>query len=270
VTNPRPAASVLGPTERIRDRTRAAEQIIENLRDQIARGELSRGARLPSERVIAEHFAVSAPTVREAIRALASLGLVESRHGSGTYVTASPADVVSSSLATAAQLGDATVAEIIELLAVLNLRTAELAVDNATDEDLALLAEGRDLILNGQNREAILHGVETFLRALAGSAHQPLLGMISGFLISVLVQVELELFPESAQMWREWTGTLADVRAEIVEALRARDTERLQAAVRAYHSNATTRLDNESDESMRLKLSDHRLAGVMARLNSRP
>jgi DNA-binding FadR family transcriptional regulator len=269
VTNLRPAASVLGPTERIRDRTRAAEQIIENLRDQIARGELSRGSRLPSERVIAEHFEVSAPTVRESIRALASMGLVESRHGSGTYVTARPADVVASSLATAAQLGDATVAEIIELLAVLNLRAAELAIPNATEEDLDRLAAGRDAIRDGANREAILNGVETFLRALAESAHQPLLAMISTFLIRVLVEVELELFPESAEIWREWTGTLADVRAEIVESLRVRDGVRLQAAVRAYHSNATTRLDVESDSSMALRLSDQRLAGVMARLNSR-
>jgi DNA-binding FadR family transcriptional regulator len=253
----------------VRDRARAAEQIIESLRDQIARGELSRGSRLPSEKVIAEHFGVSAPTVREAIRALASMGLVESRHGSGTYVTARPADVVAASLATAAQMEDATVAEIIELLAVLNLRAAELAVANATDADIERLASGRDAIVNGTSRTEILRGVETFLGALADSAHQPLLSIISNFLIRVLIEVELELFPESAAMWREWTGSLADVRAEIVEGLRLRDHDRLQAAVRAYHSNATDRLSTEADRSMKLKLSDHRLAGVMARLNSR-
>jgi len=260
---------VLGPTEHIRDRSRAAEQIIENLRDQIARGALSSGSRLPSEKVIAEHFQVSAPTVREATRALASMGLVESRHGSGTYVTARPSDVVAASLATAAQLGDATVAEIIELLAVLNLRAAELAVHNATEEDLARLATGRDAILAGRTREEILLGVETFLSALAESAHQPLQSMISNFLIRVLVEVELELFPESPTMWREWTGALADVRAEIVEAMRLRDGARLQAAVRDYHGSATTRLDGEAEGSMTMKLSDQRLAGVMAKLISR-
>ena len=252
----------------MRDRARAAEQIIENLRGQIARGQLERGSRLPSEREIAEHFEVSSPTVREAIRALASMGLVESRHGSGTYVTARPADVVMASLATAAQLQDTTVAEIIDLLAVLNLRAAELAVVNATDSDLDRLAAGRDAILNGESREEILAGVETFLRALAGSAHQPLLSVISDFLISVLVAVELELFPESVQLWREWTGSLANARAEIVDALRARDGTRLQAAVRAYHGNATGRTDGAPDHGM--KLSDQRLARVMARLTSRP
>jgi GntR family transcriptional regulator, transcriptional repressor for pyruvate dehydrogenase complex len=252
--------------EPVRDRARAAEQIIESLRDQIARGGLARGSRLPSEKVIAEHFQVSTPTVREAIRALASLGLVESRHGSGTYVTARPADVVASSLATAAQLADATVAEIVELLAVLNLRAAELAVDNATDDDVDRLAAGRDAILDGTSRESILRGVETFLSALVESAHQPLLSMIGNFLIRVLIEVALELFPESA---REWTGSLADVRAEIVEGVRLRDHARLQAAVRAYHCDATTRLSVEAGRSMELALSDRRLAGVMARLSSR-
>jgi len=268
VTRHRPAASSLGPAQPIRNRARPAEQIVENLRGQIARGQLERGSRLPSEREIAEHFEVSAPTAREALRALASMGLVESRHGSGTYVTARPADVVTPSLATAAQLQDTTVAEIIDLLAVLNLRAAELAVVNATDADVERLAAGRDAILTGQSREEILAGVETFLRALAGSAHQPLLSVISDFLISVLVAVELELFPESVRLWREWTGSLADARTEIVDALRDRDRTRLQAAVRAYHGNATGRGDGRPDHG--LTLSDERLARVMARLTTRP
>jgi GntR family transcriptional repressor for pyruvate dehydrogenase complex len=268
VTRHRPAASSLGPAQPIRNRARPAEQIVDNLRGQIARGQLERGSRLPSEREIAEHFEVSAPTAREALRALASMGLVESRHGSGTYVTARPADVVTPSLATAAQLQDTTVAEIIELLAVLNLRAAELAVVNATDADIDQLAAARDAVLDGRSRDEILAGVEAFLRALAGSAHQPLLAVISDFLISVLVAVELELFPDSVQLWREWTGSLADVRADIVDALRARDGTRLRSAVRAYHANATNRLDHAPDHGM--KLSDQRLASVMTRLTTRP
>ncbi|MER6212130.1 GntR family transcriptional regulator [Streptomyces sp. NPDC001642] len=250
------------------NRARPAEQIVENLRDQIARGQLARGSRLPSEREIAEHFEVSPPTAREALRALASMGLVESRHGSGTYVTARPADVVTPSLATAAQLQDTTVGEIIELLAVLNLRAAELAVVNATDSDIERLATGRDSILDGESREEILTGVEAFLRALADAAHQPLLSVISDFLIRVLVAVELEVFPESVRLWREWTGSLADVRAEIVDALHARDGARLQSAVRAYHASAADRLDHAPEHGM--KLSDQRLARVMARLTARP
>jgi len=214
VTRHRPAASSLGPAQPIRNRARPAEQIVENLRGQIARGQLERGSRLPSEREIAEHFEVSAPTAREALRAAGSMGLVESRHGSGTYVTARPADVVTPSLATAAQLQTRRVPRSFDLLAVLTSAPRELAVVNATDADVERLARpGRDPhrpVARGDpgRRRDVPAGA-------GGSAHQPLLSVISDFLISVLVAVELELFPEFRPAVAEWTGSLADARTEI-------------------------------------------------------
>jgi GntR family transcriptional repressor for pyruvate dehydrogenase complex len=239
VTRSRPTASALRVSTRLRDHSPAPEHIIAVLREQILSGELPRGSRLPSEKVIGEHFAVSAPTVREAIRALGAMGLTDSRHGSGTYVTASPEDLVFVPLATAAQL--------------LNLRAAELAIENATADDIARLASARDLILAGKTRDPILSGVESFLRALSEAAHQPLHAVLSQFLIRVLVEFERQYFPCAGRFWRDWTGSLADVRAEIVDALRARDRDRMTAAVRAYHGGATLRLaDSGIDQPMKL------------------
>ena len=168
----------------------------------------------------------------------------------------------------AAQLEGTTIAEVIELLAVLNARSAELAIDHATEEDVARLAAGRDAILAGVTRDEILQGVETFLRALAEAAHQPLLAVISNFLIRVLIELELEIFPESPQVWREWTDALADVRAETVEAMQDRDPERLVNAVEAYHSDAAKRL-HRSGIDQRLKLSAPRFSRLMTNLINR-
>src|SRR6202022_575714 len=65
-----------------------ADQVFLKLREQILQGRLARGAKLPSERELAQHYQVSAPTIREAIRGLAAVRLVEVRHGTGIYVTA--------------------------------------------------------------------------------------------------------------------------------------------------------------------------------------
>ena len=73
-------------TERDRAYQRLANQVI-NL---IAEGEFLPGARLPSERALAERFDVSRTSVREAIIALEIQGAVEVRGGSGIYVSASP------------------------------------------------------------------------------------------------------------------------------------------------------------------------------------
>jgi GntR family transcriptional repressor for pyruvate dehydrogenase complex len=246
-------------------RSRSAEQIIEVLRDQIARGELPRGSRLPSEKMLGEHFTVSAPTVREAIRALAALGLVQSRHGSGTYVTAHAADIALSSLATAAQLEGVTTADIIQLLETLNVGSVEYVIANATADDIVRLAAGRDAILAGTTREEILPGVESFLRALAHAAHRPLMGVFADFLIRVLVVLQMEVFPESPTFWREWTKTLAELRAEIVDAVAARDAGRLRAAVLGYHGQAVGRLSG-TDIDRQMKLSDPRFAAPVTEL----
>lgn len=61
--------------------------IAEELRLDIDAGRLHAGDRLPTEHVLAERFAVNRHTARQAIAALADEGLVESRRGSGTFVT---------------------------------------------------------------------------------------------------------------------------------------------------------------------------------------
>lgn len=65
---------------------RIAEEIIEQIKELIARGELGPGERIPSERDLASLLGVSRPSVREAITVLEAMGFLESRQGGGTYV----------------------------------------------------------------------------------------------------------------------------------------------------------------------------------------
>ena len=63
------------------------QQIVEDLLDQIERGDLAPGDRLPSERSLSEHFDVNRRTLRNALDVLQRRGLVERRQGAGTFVT---------------------------------------------------------------------------------------------------------------------------------------------------------------------------------------
>ena len=67
-------------------RKNAAEAIFEDLRSAITSGRLAVGTRLPSEAQMAGRYGVSRPIVREALRSLQTLGLTQTRTGSGTYV----------------------------------------------------------------------------------------------------------------------------------------------------------------------------------------
>ena len=64
-----------------------ADVVIEGIKGMLARGELVRGSRLPVEKDLAELLGVSRSPLREGVRALAALGVVETRQGAGTYIT---------------------------------------------------------------------------------------------------------------------------------------------------------------------------------------
>ena len=63
-----------------------SEEIVDQIKELISRGDLGPGQRIPSERELATFLGVSRPSVREAIMVLEAMGFLESRQGGGTYV----------------------------------------------------------------------------------------------------------------------------------------------------------------------------------------
>jgi GntR family transcriptional repressor for pyruvate dehydrogenase complex len=74
------------------------EHIIEDIVSLINTGEISEGDRLPPERTLAKTFNVSRNTVREAIKTLSEKKILESRTGSGTYVSESGRGIIEDAL----------------------------------------------------------------------------------------------------------------------------------------------------------------------------
>src|SRR5258708_11315351 len=70
------------------DRVNAADAVRDQLLDRVVKGTISIGDKLPSENDLARSFGVSRPVVREAIGTLRAWGIVESKNGSGTFITA--------------------------------------------------------------------------------------------------------------------------------------------------------------------------------------
>jgi GntR family transcriptional repressor for pyruvate dehydrogenase complex len=67
-----------------------ADQVIAHVRGLIERKALRPGDRLPGERELAGQVGVSRPTVRMGLHALAAMGVVQSRHGAGTFIPSGP------------------------------------------------------------------------------------------------------------------------------------------------------------------------------------
>src|SRR5882724_7074957 len=182
-------------------RNTAADQIIEQLRTQILTGALPLGAKLPTERDLGLDFGVSSPTVREALRALNSMGLIEARQGSGAYVAANSDRIVASAMGMLSQLEDVGLDDLLSLLAALNLYAAELALTRATDEDVTVAAPG-------------------FILAFAKAAHQPVLDALYGFLVTLVVQLEITSYKRKpTKFWQQWAKDTSGYRIAIAEAL---------------------------------------------------
>ena len=119
-------------------------QVAEQLRNLIAEGTFPPGSRLPAERDLAEQFAVSRPTIREAMIALEISGLVEVRSGSGVYVLeqgSGPARLEESEAPGPF--------EILEARRLIETEASALAARRITPVQLAFLAQSLDEMERG-------------------------------------------------------------------------------------------------------------------------
>ena len=121
--------------------TDSTEQVITYVRELIAKGELRPGDRLPAERDLSLQLGVSRPTIRAGLRALSAMGVVKSRHGSGTYIPDGPPTLGSEPLRFLAALHGLSREEVYEARRVLEVSAAGLAAKRASAEHMAGIAE---------------------------------------------------------------------------------------------------------------------------------
>lgn len=117
-----------------------SEEIVCQIKELIAKGELSPGDRIPSERDLATELGVSRPTVREALMALEMMGFVEARQGGGTFVRSLADNTMADPLASLIEDKSPRVLHaLVEVRMGLESWSAYLAAQNATDEEIAML-----------------------------------------------------------------------------------------------------------------------------------
>jgi GntR family transcriptional repressor for pyruvate dehydrogenase complex len=125
--------------------TRPRDQVEQQLREAILEGHFAQGDKLPPETELATQFGVSRPTVREALGALVSAGLIRKIPGvaGGSFVNTVTPDSLSQmlmqSMDTIVRIGALDIAEITEVRRVLEIPAAEWAARNRSDADLEVM-----------------------------------------------------------------------------------------------------------------------------------
>lgn len=121
---------------RVVEKKKAYEDIVQQVLVLIEEGKLKRGDQLPSERELTEAFKVSRTTVREAIRTLESMKLLQSRQGNGTYVLVSSEEALIQPLAAALFNKKDDIRDIFYIRKIIEPHVAELAAENATPQEI--------------------------------------------------------------------------------------------------------------------------------------
>jgi GntR family transcriptional repressor for pyruvate dehydrogenase complex len=199
----------------------STEQVVAHVRSLIERGELRPGDRLPAERDLATQIGVSRPTVRAGLRALAAMGVVRSRHGSGTYIPDGPPMLGSEPLSFLAALHGFTREEMYEARRILEVGAAGLAAERASSDQVATLAEEvASLFASMADPQRFLrHDIE-FHRAVAAASGNPI--------VASLVEMVSALYYERRRQTAERATDrnlhdAAEMHRRIYQAIRARD-----------------------------------------------
>src|SRR5687767_3575307 len=124
-------------------KSRLYEQVLERLRAHVSEAGLKAGDKLPPERDLAASLGVSRASVKQAIVVLEVQGLVEARHGGGTYLVRDTLDVepVEQLVERRKRLPD-----VLEAREALETKLAELAAERRTDAELETIRAALDFM----------------------------------------------------------------------------------------------------------------------------
>lgn len=210
------------------------EQVARYIREQIHSGHFTEGYKLPSERRLAEQFGVSRVVVREAVKVLHTMGLVESRRGSGVYVRNDPIPTVSRALTLSVTPEEESIQGLFELRESLEVLAARLAAARRTQAQLTAiegaLADNLRAVARGD--AAATHVADQQFHAAIGEVSgNPYLAAVLGAVWHIKEDLEPMVFTEALMF-----GGVYHTR--ITEAIRARASDDA-AAIMAEHIQGT-------------------------------
>ncbi|MGY0195874.1 FadR/GntR family transcriptional regulator [Leptothrix sp. BB-4] len=229
------------PARRRKPRSLALE-LVESLGDRIREGRLATGDKLPTEAAIMAEFAVSRTVVREAISKLQAAGLVETRHGIGTFVTGVGE-------APGFRIGPEQFNTLRDVIAVLELRigieteAAALAAMRRSDGNLVQMRAALDAVTRAveQGRDAVVADFQFHLeiaRATQNSHYTELMGTLGS---GIIPRARLEAVDALDDDRRQYLRRVNSEHESIYDAIVNQDPDAARAAMRTHLANSRER-----------------------------
>ena len=212
------------------EKKRVYEDIVKQIRELIDEGRMKNGDQLPTEKELTETFKVSRASVREAIRTLESMGLVESRQGNGTFVIASSEESLVRPLAAALFQEKDHLIDIFYIRQIIEPHIAEIAAENATPEEIkeldAIMREHEENLAIGS------HPITT-----DSAFHNYLARMTKNRVLERLLHAIVELLTETREEYlqnQDREQSSLHGHRDILAAIQSRDGNAAKLAMRRH------------------------------------
>jgi GntR family transcriptional regulator, transcriptional repressor for pyruvate dehydrogenase complex len=198
------------------------DEAIDKIKAMIVSGELRPGDRLPREADLAQRLGLSRNSLREAVRALALIRVLDVRQGDGTYVTSLEPGLLLDALTFVVDFHrDDTVLQFLEVRRILEPAATAMAAQRMTEEQIARLGEVVTALGDDPSVEALVANDLEFHRLIAAGAGNPVLDTLIDSLSGPTTR---------ARVWRGLTqeGAVASTREQhqhIFDAIAARRPE---------------------------------------------
>ena len=166
----------------------ARSDVLDGVRKLINEGRFAPGSCLPPERTLAAQFGVGRPAIREAIKTLTGLGILESRRGSGTFVKSRKAETPWVAALTRNANADFGMLEVLEVRRILEPRAAWFAATRASARQLMEIENARQ-VLEAHDRDwKLVPKLDLDLHAaIFRGVQNPVLGLLHEFLIGQIL-----------------------------------------------------------------------------------
>lgn len=194
-----------------------ADRLARQIRGLIQRGDYQQGDRLPTIMEMARRFGVGHPTIREALKKLETMRVVEIRHGSGVYVTRSEDVLVLASRDYAGTVTKELLLDLIRTRLLLEVHSVSCAVVSATNEQLRELRRLLASATQNLHNDDVLQAVNTaFHRQIAAASGNTVLAQLLDVLHDLFVEEQgliLRIFGSRERDHEEHLAILAALEA---------------------------------------------------------
>ncbi|MBD9426289.1 MULTISPECIES: FadR/GntR family transcriptional regulator [Pseudomonadaceae] len=225
-----------------------AQELVSELSQQISDGVFKRGEKLPTESAIMEAQGVSRTVVREAISRLQAAGLVETRHGIGTFVLDTPTPGFRIDPATVVTLRE--VISLLELRISLEVESSGLAAARRTPEQLAAMRAALDSFLSAAHRsDAVASDFQFHLQIAIATGNRYFTDIMTHLGTSIIPRTRLNSARLAHDDEKRYLARLSREHEDIYEAIARQDADAARAAMRLHLTNSRERLRQAHEEA---------------------